>query len=73
MTYDPQLQIYHYPFPCGASFQIYIEDLRDGEDVAVCPSCSLQIRVIFDPEDLPATEEPPAPELQQEQKVGVAA
>ncbi len=28
------------------------EDLRDGEDVAGCPSCSLRIRIIFDEEDL---------------------
>lgn len=27
------------------------DELRDGEDVARCPSCSLIIRVIFDPDD----------------------
>jgi diphthamide biosynthesis protein 3 len=48
MTYDPTLEIYHYPCPCGDRFQIGIADLRDGEDVAVCPSCSLMIRVIFE-------------------------
>ena len=48
MTYDATLQIYHYPCPCGDRFEIGIADLRDGEDVAVCPSCSLMIRVIFD-------------------------
>lgn len=48
MTYDPTLQIYHYPCPCGDRFEIGIADLKDGEDVAVCPSCSLMIRVIFD-------------------------
>lgn len=53
MTYDETLQIYHYPCPCGDRFEIYIDDLRDGEEVAVCPSCSLQIRVIFDKDDLP--------------------
>ena len=48
MTYDSTLQIYHYPCPCGDRFEIGIADLRDGEDVAVCPSCSLMIRVVFE-------------------------
>lgn len=48
MTYDPTLQIYHYPCPCGDRFEIAIDDLRDGEDIGVCPSCSLMIRVIYD-------------------------
>ncbi|PYI34676.1 zf-CSL-domain-containing protein [Aspergillus indologenus CBS 114.80] len=52
MTFDPNLQIYHYPCPCGDRFEIAIDDLRDGEDIAVCPSCSLMIRVIFDEADL---------------------
>ncbi|KGQ01677.1 diphthamide biosynthesis protein 3 [Paracoccidioides lutzii Pb01] len=53
MTYDPTLQIYHYPCPCGDRFEIGIADLRDGEEIAVCPSCSLMVRVIFDLDDLP--------------------
>lgn len=48
MTFDETLQIYHYPCPCGDRFEILIDDLRDGEDIAVCPSCSLMIRVIFE-------------------------
>jgi diphthamide biosynthesis protein 3 len=48
MTFDPTLQIYHYPCPCGDRFEINIDDLRDGEDIAVCPSCSLMIKVIFE-------------------------
>lgn len=48
MEYDPTLQIYHYPCPCGDRFEIGIADLRDGEDIAVCPSCSLMIKVIFE-------------------------
>lgn len=54
MTYDPTLQTYHYPCPCGDRFEIGLEDLRDGEEIAVCPSCSLMIRVIFEVEELPA-------------------
>ena len=53
MTYDETLQIYHYPCPCGDRFEINMDSLRDGEDIAVCPSCSLMIRVIFDADDLP--------------------
>lgn len=48
MTFDATLQIYHYPCPCGDRFEIALADLRDGEEVGVCPSCSLMIRVIFD-------------------------
>lgn len=63
MTFDSALQIYHYPCPCGDRFEINIDDLRDGEEIAVCPSCSLQIRVIFDVDDLP---KPPKPDAQQQ-------
>ena len=52
MTFDATLQIYHYPCPCGDRFEIGIAELRDGEEIAVCPSCSLMIRVIFDVDDL---------------------
>lgn len=48
MTYDSTLQLYHYPCPCGDRFEIGMQDLRDGEEIAVCPSCSLMIRVIFE-------------------------
>jgi diphthamide biosynthesis protein 3 len=48
MTFDSALQIYHYPCPCGDRFEIALADLRDKEDIAVCPSCSLMIRVIFE-------------------------
>lgn len=57
MAFDSTLQIYHYPCPCGDRFEIGIEDLRDGEEIAVCPSCSLMIRVVFEVESLPKTEE----------------
>jgi diphthamide biosynthesis protein 3 len=48
MTFDQTLQIYHYPCPCGDRFEIGIADLRDSEEIAICPSCSLMIKVIFD-------------------------
>ncbi|KAM7219192.1 hypothetical protein V8F06_005361 [Rhypophila decipiens] len=67
MTFDEALQIYHYPCPCGDKFEISLADLRDKEDIAVCPSCSLMIRVIFDVNDLPKDPEPEPPVEQQEE------
>lgn len=52
MTYDSDLRIYHYPCPCGDRFEILVSELREGNDIAVCPGCSLMIRVIFEVEDL---------------------
>ncbi|OAL50270.1 zf-CSL-domain-containing protein [Pyrenochaeta sp. DS3sAY3a] len=52
--YDETLQIYHHPCPCGDRFEISIFDMREGEDIARCPSCSLMVRIIFDASDLPA-------------------
>lgn len=65
MTFDSTLQIYHYPCPCGDRFEIAIADLRDGEEIAVCPSCSLMIKVIFDMDDLEKDEpkEDAAPQI----------
>lgn len=49
MTYDETLQTYHYPCPCGDRFEIALADLQDeSNDIAVCPSCSLMIRVIYE-------------------------
>lgn len=48
LTYHHELMLYTYPCPCGDQFEICLSDMRDGEEVAVCPSCSLTIRVIFD-------------------------
>ncbi|RPA84740.1 zf-CSL-domain-containing protein [Ascobolus immersus RN42] len=60
MTFDAALQSYWYPCPCGDKFWVCIDDLREGQDVAVCPSCSLIIQVIYEPEDLPAPVTPAA-------------
>lgn len=53
MTYDDSEQMYYYECPCGDKFEISLEDLYDGEDIAPCPSCTLQIKVIFKESDLP--------------------
>ncbi|KAH8554034.1 hypothetical protein BGW37DRAFT_241420 [Umbelopsis sp. PMI_123] len=51
MDFDEDTQIYTYPCPCGDKFEISLDEMKDGEDVARCPSCSLIIRVIYDPDD----------------------
>ena len=75
MTFDRTLQLYHYPCPCGDRFEVSLGDLRDGADIAVCPSCSLMIKVVFDVGDLPAEEEEEAKGKDEAvgQKVVVAA
>ncbi|KAH8295417.1 hypothetical protein KR018_010964 [Drosophila ironensis] len=47
--YDEEEEMYYYPCPCGDRFQISKEELIEGEEVATCPSCSLIVKVIYDP------------------------
>ena len=49
MTWDDEKKVFHYPCPCGDRFEISRRQLADYEDIATCPSCSLIIRVIYDP------------------------
>ncbi|KAJ2725019.1 Diphthamide biosynthesis protein 3 [Coemansia sp. Benny D115] len=51
MEFDEENELYHYPCPCGDRFEITLEELQDGEDVAKCPSCSLLLKVVYDPEE----------------------
>ncbi|XP_074571952.1 diphthamide biosynthesis protein 3 [Curcuma longa] len=51
MEWNEELQAFTYPCPCGDLFQITKEDLRLGEEIARCPSCSLFITVVYNPED----------------------
>ncbi|KAJ7946001.1 diphthamide biosynthesis protein 3-like, partial [Quillaja saponaria] len=51
MEWNEELQAYTYPCPCGDLFQITKEDLKLGEEIARCPSCSLCITVIYNIED----------------------
>lgn len=48
--FDEENEIYHYPCPCGDRFEISKDDLLAGEEIATCPSCSLIVRVIYDPD-----------------------
>lgn len=49
MEFDEAKQVFHYPCPCGDRFEITPAQLRDEEDIARCPSCTLIIRIIYDP------------------------
>ncbi|CAE6430573.1 unnamed protein product [Rhizoctonia solani] len=51
MAWDDTKKVYHYPCPCGDRFEISRAQLANYEDVATCPSCSLIIRVVYDPLD----------------------
>eukprot|EP00798_Chlamydomonas_sp_ICE-L_P029389 gene29389-5743_t len=60
MAWNESLAAYTYSCPCGDLFQIGLDDLRSGEEIARCPSCSLYITVIYDPEDFEGDKPPPA-------------
>ena len=65
MVFNQEQEVYYYPCPCGDEFNISLEELYDGEDIASCPSCTLRIRVIFDEDALPPLKE----DLEQERPV----
>lgn len=52
LTYDENNKTYYYPCPCGDKFFITLDDLLDGEDIAICLSCTLKLKIIYDEEDL---------------------
>ena len=41
MDWDEELRSFLYPCPCGDKFRISLEQLRKGETIGICPSCSL--------------------------------
>lgn len=50
--FDPETDTFTYPCPCGDEFTVLREELANGEKYARCPSCSLMVQVIFNPEEL---------------------
>lgn len=52
MEYEENNKIFTYPCPCGDRFEISLEELLNGEEIASCPSCSLVIKVNYLLEDL---------------------
>ncbi|KAK9789215.1 hypothetical protein WJX73_006550 [Symbiochloris irregularis] len=59
MQWNEDLKAFTYSCPCGDLFQITLEELKAGEDIAHCPSCTLYISVIYDPADFQDTEPKP--------------
>mmetsp|Transcript_28432 Transcript_28432/g.40120 ORF Transcript_28432/g.40120 Transcript_28432/m.40120 type:complete len:83 (+) Transcript_28432:36-284(+) len=57
MEFNEEKETYFYPCPCGDRFQITLEDIKNGEEIAYCPSCSLKIKVIYNPEDFDEEDE----------------
>ncbi|CAM6116349.1 unnamed protein product [Calypogeia fissa] len=51
MEWNEKLKAFTYPCPCGDLFMITKDDLKNGEEIARCPSCSLYITVIYNHED----------------------
>ena len=56
MEWNEELKAYTYSCPCGDIFRITLDELHDGEEIARCPSCSLILTVVYDPDELPARE-----------------
>jgi hypothetical protein len=48
LDFDAETGIFYYPCPCGDKFQITLEQIKLGDDIAKCPSCSLTIRIVYD-------------------------
>ncbi|KAK7080543.1 Diphthamide biosynthesis protein 3 [Halocaridina rubra] len=69
--YDEETETYYYPCPCGDRFQITKEELAFGEETATCPSCSLIVKVIYDPEDFVNYEEEETVKPCKEKKLAI--
>lgn len=48
LDFDENTGIFTYPCPCGDKFNITLSQIKQGESIAKCPSCSLTIRIIYD-------------------------
>jgi len=70
MVWDSEKGVYHYPCPCGDRFEISRSQLANYEDVATCPSCSLIVRVIYDPLDFEDEEEEEPEESEDQESEG---
>ncbi|KAJ0771270.1 putative diphthamide biosynthesis protein [Helianthus annuus] len=51
MEWNEELKVYTYPCPCGDLFQVTKDELKIGEEIARCPSCSLYSTTIYNMED----------------------
>mmetsp|Transcript_5696 Transcript_5696/g.10216 ORF Transcript_5696/g.10216 Transcript_5696/m.10216 type:complete len:194 (+) Transcript_5696:241-822(+) len=57
MDFDAEEDVYTYPCPCGDLFIMPVDDLINAEELAPCPSCSLLLRVVYDPDEFLASVE----------------
>ncbi len=48
LDYNHLTQIFYYPCPCGDKFMITLDQIKNNENLAKCPSCSLIIKIIYD-------------------------
>ena len=54
MEWNAELGAFTFQCPCGDVFQITPAELRAGEEIAHCPSCSLVVTVVYEDDDLRA-------------------
>lgn len=47
MEWNDELTSFTYACPCGDIFMISLEELKRGEEIANCPSCTLFVQVIY--------------------------
>ena len=52
LDFDEDEKTFFYPCPCGDKFRITLLQMKNGESIARCPSCSLKIKIISDEEAL---------------------
>jgi hypothetical protein len=52
LEFNEETTMFYYECPCGDKFEISLDDLLNGDDIAHCPSCSLILKVIYDIESL---------------------
>ncbi|XP_054324022.1 putative DPH3 homolog B [Pongo pygmaeus] len=64
--YDKDSETYFCPCPSGDNFSITKEELENGEGVAMCPGCSLIIKVIYDKDQFACGETVPVPSANKE-------
>lgn len=58
MDWNSELDAFTWSCPCGDIFRLTVAEMRAGEEIATCPSCTLLLRVVYDDADIPASVPP---------------
>ncbi|KAK1867747.1 hypothetical protein I4F81_010248 [Pyropia yezoensis] len=58
MEWNSELDAFTWSCPCGDIFRLTVAEMRAGEEIATCPSCTLLLRVIYDDADIPEAAPP---------------